>query len=179
MSDKKHLLSLKASNTENFPILKYFIESLCLKPTSWQEWRNKVNDSIIIYDDGEKLNYKFKYENHFDLFSFSNLSDIINFSSAILILKKNNKIKLWILCKDNAIRYFKYEDCWKSYHIFFEKPSLVFNVVGIILGYKDNLPNYFADQYLILTSPYDDIDEEAKNNFDSFFKEMEEITWQL
>jgi hypothetical protein len=170
----KELASLRASSPDNFPALRFIIQSLSMKPVSWQLWESKIKDKIEIYDDGQKLNYKLSYEDNFDLFRFSNLSNIISYSNAIIVAKKNKKIKLWLLGKDNIVRYFEHVNEWKSNHLFSDTPALIFNVVNIFLGDSDKISSLFRmEDSMILTPPFDDIEYRTNNNFLPLWKEME------
>lgn len=172
MTVRRDLLSLKASHSKNFPALNFIIQSIALKPNSWQEWKNKVDDKISIYDDGRKLNYKFEFKDNFDLFKFAKLSDIIKFSNIIIAAKRAEVIKLWLLGNDNVARYFEFNNAWESKHLFSESPALVFNIINMFLGNEDKIPHLFQiEDYMILTAPFDDIDDK-NNNFIPLWKEL-------
>jgi hypothetical protein len=173
----KNLVSLKASNPNNFPPLKFLIESFGMKSSIWTQWENNFGDQILIFDDGQKLNYKFKFKDLNDLLQFSTFGTMLSASSSLIGLKKANTLKVFFLGKDNFIRFFYYDGSdWSMRHLFSESTSLIFNIIKMFLGLDDSISkNLHYEDIVILTHPFDDLTEYRKNNnFNELWKELED-----
>lgn len=175
MSKIKCLASLRAADPKNFKSLKFIIELFGLKPQVWQHWENHLGDEMSFFDDGQKLNYKFKFKELNDLLQFSSLKFVIQNSKTAIVASKKKIIKAWILGQDDILRLFEYNGEWKSKHLFSETPALTLNIVNMFLGTSDNLMTSFRmDDFIILTPPFDSFTDYVDNeNFSMLWKELE------
>lgn len=173
MNKNQYLASLKAADSKNFKALKLIINLFSLKAKSWKKWENNLGDSINLFDDGQKINYTFSFNDINDLLQFAKIKDVLKISSILIGIKKKNIIKIWLLGTDQIIRLFEFDEEWKMKHLFSETPALTLHIMNMFLGLNDNFKNSFQiDDYIILTSPFEKIDDKNEN-FEILWKELE------
>lgn len=173
MNKNQHLASLKAADAKNFKALKLLINLFSLRAKSWQKWENNLGDSIYLFDDGQKINYTFSFDDVNDLLQFAKIKDVLKISSILIGIKKKNIIKIWLLGTDQIIRLFEFDEEWKMKHLFSETPALTLNIMNMFLGLNDGFKHAFQiDDYIILTSPFEKLDNKNEN-FELLWKELE------
>jgi len=172
MNKNQHLASLRAADAKNFKALKLIINLFSLNAKSWQEWKNNLGDTIHLFDDGNKINYNFSFNSINDILQFAKVSDVLQISSTLIGIKKKNNIKIWVLGFDQVIRLFEFDEEWKMKHLFSETPSLTIHIMNMFLGLNDDIKNYYKiDDYIILTSPFEKIDDKNES-FKELWKEL-------
>jgi hypothetical protein len=175
----KNLASLKAADKENYAALHHLIQMYDLSSVFWQKWENKLGDSIKLEDDGQQLHIYFKFKELNDSFQFSTLKSIFDYSVMGLIMEKEEELKLWLLGRDNIIRYFSYmDDSWGQEHLFTQTVSLTLAVIKMFLGQEDVLNKKFKyKSYLIMVNPIDSIIE-LKQEYPQFSPLWESLCLQ-
>lgn len=175
MNNKKNLASLRAAAGKNFLALKFIIESFGLKSSKWTLWQNNLGDSLEIHDDGQKLNYKFKFKELNDILQYSSLKNILNYSSLIIGLKTKNNLKFFAFGKDNFVRLLIYDKEWKMHHLFSESSFLIIQIVNsFVTGSDINFNKLNVEDIIILNEPFEKTElPNINNNFLMFFKEIE------
>ncbi len=175
MNVKRNLISLKAAAPNNYLALEFVIKSFGLKPVSWSNWKNKLGDEITLVDDGQKIKFDFSFKEINDLFQFSSVNSLVDYSQMIILTRKKENIKAWCLGQDNFLRLISFENELKFEHLFSESPSLIMTIINMLLGKGDNINHsYKIDEFLVITQPFDNfIDYKDNNNFNKFWKELE------